>query len=151
MPIMKCTLCGIGDAFYYLVDIIDGEKIEYHICTACLKKTSAYKFNIEDVLNTGTFSTDIFKFKELKCDKCGMTWAQFIKIQRLGCPNDYIVFSELLSPILERYHNGSQHIGKVPLALISITKLKDMMNDAIQKEDYELAAKLRDMIKNGGK
>ncbi len=129
-----------------MVDIIDGNKVEYYLCKSCIDKTKAYMF---DIPNPDLSKYDI----ALKCNDCGLTWEQFVQMQRLKCPNDYAVFKDKLIPVLDSYHKSSEHIGKKPSTLpLSVDDLKKQLSDAIKKEDYETAAILRDKIKAiGGK
>lgn len=126
-----------------MVDIIDGEKVEYYLCKECIDKTQAYMFDIPS-LDLSKYSVDSL------CKECGMTWADFTRTQRLQCPNDYIIFRDKLIPVLNNYHKNSEHVGKRPVSSVSISDLKRQMADAIKKEDYETAAILRDKIKNMG-
>jgi protein arginine kinase activator len=89
------------------------------------------------------------------CTNCGFTLDQFRKEAVLGCPYDYEVFEKPLRRLIKKAHNGSTtHCGKVPSKVPSDTKkqiqlitLQQRLETAVQSEDYELAAKLRDRIK----
>ena len=57
--------------------------------------------------------------------------------------------------MLKQMHKGTQHVGKVPKALrakLDITKQRDSLDEqlrkAIEKENYEEAARLRDKLKD---
>ena len=91
----------------------------------------------------------------LKCEKCGMTLHGFMKVGKLGCSNCYTGFLEKLNPLIRRLQGSVEHNGKVPGRLsktVSVTKeiakLKGLLNKAIEKEEYEKAAELRDKIKS---
>ena len=91
---------------------------------------------------------------ELECSTCGFTQVDFKKTGRLGCSTCYTVFSEPLEGMLKQMHKGTQHIGKVPKALraqLDISKQQDQLNEQLQKaiemENYEEAARLRDHLK----
>ena len=84
---------------------------------------------------------------------CGITFAEFRKGGRLGCPYDYVAFEEDLEPLLVNIHGATSHSGKVPKNLngsperqFRLKQLKDEMREAITKEQYEVAGKLRDKI-----
>jgi protein arginine kinase activator len=72
----------------------------------------------------------------------------------LGCPQDYEVFAETLAILIERAHGGkTRHCGKIPSSLpqdaqqrIKQSRLQDALQAAVQREEYELAARLRDQI-----
>jgi protein arginine kinase activator len=84
-----------------------------------------------------------------------MSLEEFQKTGRLGCSTCYDTFGEVLKPLIKRLHGSLQHTGKVPVRFsktVSITreiaKLKDLLNKAIEKEEYEKAAEIRDKIKD---
>ena len=91
----------------------------------------------------------------LTCPKCGITFREFRTQGQLGCPHDYQVFAEFMAPLVERAHGGAtQHVGKVPARLgptasqqSELLRLQRELNDAVEREDYETAAGLRDQIK----
>jgi protein arginine kinase activator len=84
-----------------------------------------------------------------------MTLKRFAKEPLLGCPHDYTEFQPQLMPLIEQSHNGKNyHCGKVPAQTskqdrhhIELAKLRRKLDKAIQNEDYEAAAALRDQIK----
>src|SRR5215470_14378739 len=91
---------------------------------------------------------------EIKCARCGFTQADFKKAGRLGCPECYKTFSEPLEGLLKTMHKGVRHVGKVPEALRQTRDLSDRLKQlqkklskAIEQEDFEEAAILRDEIK----
>ena len=155
---IKCDSCG-QPATIHLTEIVDGKKIEKHLCEDCasaegitVKANVSIMQLLEDfILQTASGQ----EFSELKCDVCGMTFAEFRQHGQLGCPNDYEAFSEPLAVLLERTHEGaSQHIGKVPHRAAdsqkrqtSILRLRAQLSEAVAAENYERAAALRDKIK----
>jgi protein arginine kinase activator len=91
---------------------------------------------------------------EVKCARCGFTQADFKKAGRLGCPECYKTFSEALQGLIKTMHKGTHHVGKVPESLRQSRDLSDRLkalqkklNKAIEEEDFEEAAILRDEIK----
>jgi protein arginine kinase activator len=92
---------------------------------------------------------------ELKCSRCGFSQADFKKSGRLGCPECYRTFAEGLSGLLKTMHKGVKHIGKAPEALRQTREnvdrlklLQKKLSKAVEDENYEVAATLRDEIKN---
>jgi protein arginine kinase activator len=89
------------------------------------------------------------------CPHCGFTLDKFRKEAVLGCPYDYEIFEKPLRHLLEKAHNGkTAHCGKVPSKTSKGTKkqirlitLRQKLEEAVQSEDYEMAAKLRDKIR----
>lgn len=80
------------------------------------------------------------------CAACGTTIQDIANTSRIGCPDCYTTFKEELKPFIMNFHKAYQHIGKSPKK-IDTKDLKKALEEAIKKEDYELAAKLRDEIK----
>ena len=154
----KCDKCG-KPATIHLTEILDGDKIEKHFCQNCastdgitIKAEVPIGQLLEDfVLQSGGLDEG----PELECEVCGIKFSEFREAGLLGCPNDYDVFEENLVELLERAQEGAvQHIGKVPHGSgdiqkrqTAILRLRSELKAAINSEDYERAASLRDQIK----
>jgi protein-arginine kinase activator protein McsA len=88
------------------------------------------------------------------CPHCGYTLDKFREKVVPGRPNDYEVFEKQLSPLIKKAHDGATcHCGKVPSKTptdskkqLEIAQLRQQLDEAVRKEDYELAAKLRDKL-----
>lgn len=155
----ECDKCG-KPATVHLTEIVDGKKIEKHLCEDCAvaEGITTVKANLpisqllEDFIlqSSGQDQTS-----DLKCDVCGLSFPEFRQRGLLGCPNDYDAFEAALVPMMQRAQEGaSQHIGKVPRRAGSsqkkqnaILRLRAELKNAIGAEDYERAAVLRDQIK----
>src|SRR4029079_17119303 len=88
----------------------------------------------------------------LTCPACGLKYGEFRTPGRPGCPHDYEAFKPGLVPLLERLHRKTTHVGKRPkrrpkATLSEITELRKELRQAVDREDYERAAHLRDLIK----
>src|SRR3989338_1259671 len=89
---------------------------------------------------------------DLQCRNCGMTYEDFRKFGRLGCSECYEAFKGQLSTLLKKVHGSNQHLGKTPVRIPQVEKkrieclqeLKNQLMEAIQMEDFEKAADLRD-------
>ena len=89
-----------------------------------------------------------------KCPVCGFTQADFKKTGRLGCSECYVTFTEGLGSLLKAMHKGTEHVGKLPeraqraMALSQqMRALTENLQKAVEAENYETAASLRDQIK----
>lgn len=101
----------------------------------------------------------------LTCPYCGWDGIKVKKNGRMGCPKCYDVFTKYISTLLVGMHKGMTHTGKVPflhrnpseMAMAKefrnrsaiqneLASLKKKLNEAVGREDYETAAKLRDNI-----
>lgn len=153
----KCDKCD-KPATIYLTEIIDGKKIEKHLCEACAVSegiTIQPSVSISQLLEEFVLHTGSGESANLKCDVCGMTFSDFRQQKLLGCPHDYDAFEKSLLPVIERAQGGAtQHVGKVPHKAGSeqkkynaMLRLRMELKNAIAAEDYEKAAMLRDQIK----
>jgi protein arginine kinase activator len=162
-----CQFCG-APATVHLTDIVNKKKRETHLCEKCAREqnlipdTPSPQLNLPALLQllmnqmglpTGDQETDEVDPNSLTCPTCGLKYAQFRADGRLGCPDDYDVFFPVLVPILDRVHRSDEHVGKVPhpvrkrRAANELADLKTRLQDAIEAEEYERAAQLRDEIR----
>ena len=88
------------------------------------------------------------------CPVCGMTAGEFRKQGRVGCRNCYDYFSDFMPGLIKRINGNSCHTGKVPARgearLAERQKavlLREELRCAIQEENFERAAQLRDEIR----
>ena len=161
---MLCDVCSKNPATVHLTEIIDEQMNELHLCEDCARHKSAameQQFGLSDLLaGMADFEKPSSKEEELvtvKCPSCGLTYADFKKIGRLGCGECYNVFRKYLAPLLKRIHGSSQHIGKNPAKTkvaaklykkkVGLPELKNQLQKAIREEAFEEAARLRDQIK----
>ena len=163
---MQCQICKKNEATIHLTEITDGVRAEMHICEHCAQEEGiAVKSQIplnellSSLLAVQPTDEELFGPSEKgtlpSCPQCGFTLEQFRKEAVLGCPYDYEVFEKPLRRLIKKAHNGnSTHCGKVPSKTSTGTKkqiqlitLRQRLDAAVQSEDYELAAKLRDKIK----
>ena len=93
--------------------------------------------------------------KDLKCSNCKWTLKTLRKTGRVGCPECYNVFREVIENALENMHRGKLHVGKKPGSkstdkssnfMLKLMKLQKELDELVQREEYEKAAKLRDKI-----
>ncbi|MGE4357173.1 MAG: UvrB/UvrC motif-containing protein [Candidatus Omnitrophota bacterium] len=160
---MLCDICGKKQATVHVTEIINNQITEMHICEDCAREKSIQmeqQFGVSDLLagiaDLGTTLGEKTKAElKLKCENCGMTYEDFKKIGRLGCSECYASFRKNLVPLLKRIHGSVQHLGKVPQKMVKEAKrkseidiLKEKLQEAIQKEEFEEAAKLRDRIRD---
>ena len=159
---MLCNICNKNPATVHLTEIVDEQMSELHLCEECARKKSQameQQFGLSDLL-AGMADFDKPKnetsamVSAVKCPSCGLTYADFKKIGRLGCGECYNAFKKYLGPLLKRIHGSTQHTGKSPLRVtkvlkkrIDIQELRNRLNKAIESEAFEEAASIRDQIK----
>ncbi|HZL37552.1 MAG TPA: UvrB/UvrC motif-containing protein [Tepidisphaeraceae bacterium] len=159
---MKCDNCA-KNATVHLTEIQGGKKIEKHLCEQCAAQNEGFPVKshmpINELLTNFVMAhSGLQKEVGAGCDVCGITWAEFRQNGLLGCANDYQVFEKDLTPLLQRAHEGmTHHAGKSPARRggsgapvkrqADASRLRKDLAKAVEAEDYERAAKIRDQIK----
>jgi protein arginine kinase activator len=161
---MKCETCN-KQATVHLTEIKNGKKIEKHLCEQCAAQseglTPKSHMPINELLTNFVMNHTGLAAKpqeSLACPHCGITWAEFRQSGLLGCEHDYATFEKEMTPLLQRAHDGAaHHVGKVPTRrggsgvpmkrTADASKLRKELARAVETEDYERAAKLRDQIR----
>jgi protein arginine kinase activator len=83
-----------------------------------------------------------------------MHYSAFKETGRLGCADCYVAFQSKLRPLLRRIHGSTRHVGKHPVhaeatpsPARALSRLYDDLQRAVEREDFESAAEIRDRIK----
>ena len=85
--------------------------------------------------------------KDIKCRTCGTKWSEVEANGSLGCPDCWSAFAKRLGPRLQATQRKVAHVGKSPEGASGDRKhLERQLREAIRKEDYKAAAKLRDAL-----
>ena len=158
---MFCDICNKNPATVHLTEIIDDQMDELHLCEQCAHQKSLQMeqhFGLSDLLGGLAEFEKPTKEKEttvtVKCANCGLTYADFKKIGRLGCSECYNTFKKYLGPLLKKVHGSIIHFGKSPFKVAKVLDkrgdlqaLRYQLQKAIETEAFEDAAKIRDKIK----
>jgi len=162
MEPIKCQCCNKKPAIVHVTEILDGgERKEVHLCDDCAREK---KIGLPDTVTIPEILSNLVEFYTDKgtatldhtsCPRCGISYQEFRAKGRLGCAHDYTVFKEALTPLLQRVHQGTQHKGKMPPVTgrevdrnLQLAQLRRQLDEAVEREDYEKAAELRDSIRN---
>lgn len=156
---MKCQSCA-NPATIHLTDIVQGQKRVLHLCQRCAEERGLLKkqeLNLPAILQTligqhiGRLPDELAR---LTCPACGIKYMEFRAQGRLGCPHDYQTFRAGLQPLLKQFHRAVKHVGKVPkhhpgdpAALAQLVELRSKLRQAVEQEQFEEAARLRDLIR----
>ncbi|MFA5146184.1 MAG: UvrB/UvrC motif-containing protein [Candidatus Omnitrophota bacterium] len=157
---MLCDVCGKKEATVHLTEIVNEKVTKLHLCEECAREKGTEMeehFGLNDLLaglsDLGAV-TEPEVVESIKCPSCGFTYQDFRRVGRLGCSECYDAFKKQLAPLLKRIHGTDRHAGKVPLTAgktvhdtRNIQELRMKMEKAIQAEDFEEAARLRDKIR----
>ncbi len=155
---MTCDSCKKNPATVFLTQIIDGKMQKVNLCEHCSKEkgvTDPTSFAFLDLLKgLGTAKVIDSTQGSPRCPVCGFSQADLKKTGRLGCSQCYQVFDENLRGILKGMHRGTEHVGKFPptarrdkIVREKLTTLQDDLRKAVETENYESAATIRDQIR----
>jgi len=162
MTDMVCDNCGSGDAVVHLTQIVNDEMTMSHLCEKCAAEKGLdptpepVNFPLTDFLaQMGDEPADETVDSAAECSFCGLTFKDFRETGRLGCPHCYATFEGHLRSLLRRIHGGTTHVGKVYLppdpSISEMEKrlegLRRKLQRAVDTEDFERAAELRDQIR----
>lgn len=164
---MKCQKCGANNATTHVKTIINGELREYDLCSECAHKMG-YTNVFGDMENEfsnflGSFFGNVLpaRTQATRCEFCGSTYSDIAKSGHVGCAKCYEIFADELYPSIRRIHGNTTHCGKnssvaekskqanvkTETKEEKINKLKAQLESAIKEQNFELAAELRDKIK----
>ena len=163
---MFCQECNKVPATVHLTKIVNDKKTETHLCQQCASEKGELEFAFEPKFPIHHFFAGLLDFDgfetpvgipgktKIQCNNCGLTYAQFSQIGRLGCSDCYESFGEKLNSLLRRIHGSTRHTGKVPQRSGSAIKVKKEleqlrkdMQKKIADEEFEEAARIRDKIR----
>lgn len=166
---MLCEKCKKNQAVTHIRQNINGNLTEMHLCENCAaeitgkfeneysKLFSDFGFGIDSVLGSifgqDFLSENLLSEPEEKCPMCSATLSQIRKSGNVGCSHCYQTFRSQLMPLISRIHGKTAHNGKVPASVegkisvkAQITELENQLKTAIDEQEFEKAAKLRDEI-----
>ena len=88
-----------------------------------------------------------------ECLSCGFALENYQKVGRFGCSECYGAFRQEVTQRIPSLHRGGKHEGRIPQGLVAFEQRKERLTNlalalesAVEEEDYEKAAKLRDQI-----
>ena len=182
---MKCQNCGKNEVSVHLKQSINGHVSEFALCSQCAEMMGVGGA-FSDFGSFSGFGGDPFSGIESllssmlkssharavpaaqRCKLCGSSYEDIAKRGKLGCAECYELFGERLAPSIERIHNRTKHIGKLPGRPAArktsaaatpketaaqtprqetLEELQAKLMEAVKAEEYEKAAVLRDRIK----
>ncbi len=157
---MKCEICGSRKAVIHIQQVIGKERVDLHLCDSCAlergisSNEERIELSISSLLHGLVDLRKMKGAKEKTCPRCASTWEQISKRQQMGCPECYPTFAKETQAFFQQLVEKPQHRGKLPKRLrtyktylVDVVKLKEGLNEALRREDYEKAARIRDRIK----
>jgi protein arginine kinase activator len=156
---MTCEICGKADARIRIRQIIGTECREMRICETCARERGIIGAGDEISQDAAWFLHGLFEdipgksVSARSCPVCGTRLRDIRSSRRAGCSSCYETFSREIRKLLRLAEGGRFHRGKLPQRVlcyktffIDRENLKIQLEIALDNEDYEMAAQLRDKI-----
>ncbi|MCQ2979343.1 MAG: UvrB/UvrC motif-containing protein [Clostridia bacterium] len=173
---MLCEICKRKEATFFIKEQVFGETKTHSLCEDCAKKHKETlmpsNIQIEKLIKSLLDFTEeenevpkkkvTKKQKMKKCNTCGSTFDEVILAGVAGCADCYKTFKSDIDELILRNNKLVTYEGTAPKSIkkkssttknkkleteITIREYKVELNNAIKNEDFEKAAKLRDLIK----
>ena len=161
---MLCDHCKQRDAVINLTQVEHDTKVTVHLCEPCAAEKGIETGGAVLKSPLGGFITAMGKSAGSllpasvdggQCPACGGTLKDFRETGRLGCAECYGAFDTHLRDLLRRLHGSSQHVGeRYVVAGVGdedprrrLLDLRSQLRAAVEHENFELAAELRDRIR----
>ena len=159
---MVCDVCKEGDAVIQLTEVEGAGVRQLHLCERCAAERgvettlSAPKPEITTFLQTVHQQMSASQGDASRCTFCSGSLKDFRTTGRLGCAHCYDAFETSLRDLLRRVHGNSRHIGRKyegpsqekEAADGTANELRAQLHRAIQSEQFELAASIRDQLRS---
>lgn len=164
---MQCDNCGERAAAIHLTQIVNNSVTTVHLCEPCAAEkgvqtgAAVAKFPLSDFLASmgkgkvkGKGDKVEVEDDSVPCKSCRGTLKDFRDTGRLGCPQCYDTFADHLRDLLRRLHGSSRHVGEEyamgkqsKTERPSVSDLRRQLQQAVDTENFELAAELRDRLR----
>lgn len=163
---MLCDNCKKNEATVFYEENINGKKMSYNLCAKCAeeKGVGIPDFGREMLsfgnglfggfLNAATALPRALSMlgrgrgaeTERRCPVCGSTLADITRNGRLGCGECYSVFGGMPLPRPKKAPREKSEAEKPDRA-----KLEARLKKAVAEENYEEAARIRDILRGADK
>ncbi|MFH1142948.1 MAG: UvrB/UvrC motif-containing protein [Candidatus Eisenbacteria bacterium] len=160
---MKCQVCNQTDAVVHIKEVRNDKVNELHLCEKCAREKGFHSMLDQGKASLASqfiwmaenlYPDAASKVGGIQCAECGLTYSDFVQGGRLGCPSCYVHFGPQLKQILRRVHGSVRHVGKSPGKDGEVferrqrtQKLHEELERAVEREEYERAAEIRDEIR----
>ncbi len=158
---MLCDSCKERDAVVHLTQIVNNAVTQLHLCDRCAAErgvettVAVPKHPLGEFLHAVQQQVAGQDTGGGKCTFCGMTMADFRATGRWGCAHCYSTFEPAMRDLLRRVHGSALHVGRGYQAprgeetekAALLGELRDRLRRAVESEQFEVAAGLRDRIR----
>ena len=161
---MPCEQCREREAVIHLTQIVNEQVTTLHLCERCAAEKGVESPGAAPKTPLGTFLAAMGQ--ELPetpaprtgdtCSRCGGSLQDFRESGRLGCSECYRSFEVPLRDLLRRLHGSTHHMGEryaesggtaAPIEGHRAIELREQLRVAVETENFELAAELRDRLR----
>ena len=165
-----CQSCGIRPAAVEFVQVTGSQKREVSLCRECAAshgleiQLDAFQRLAQLLMHQmRPFSQSSEEWQALQkavCGRCGLHFDEFVQTGLLGCPQCYTDFHDYLVPVLRRLHGVTRQtvenahesdVSASPDSHESEThrsRLEAELQIALLDENFEMAARIRDKLRN---
>jgi protein arginine kinase activator len=162
---MSCEQCREREAVIHLTQIVNEQVTTLHLCERCAAEKGVESPGSQPKTPLGTFlaamgqelpeQTPSAPRTGETCSRCGGSLQDFRESGRLGCPDCYRSFEVPLRDLLRRLHGSTHHMGErysdretaLPNEQHQAAELREQLRLAVETENFELAAELRDRLR----
>ena len=162
LSFMICQKCKKNKATTYITRTINGVTQEMALCPKCAAEYGLGGFK---PMSLGDLFAPLFKndtgyaphsvlSPDKRCSGCGSSFSDIVRSGKVGCAQCYTDFYDRLVPSIERIHGRAVHTGKVsgsaPVEQKREKEISDFekeLKKAVEDQNYEEAARLRDIIR----
>lgn len=158
---MVCDNCHERDAVVNVTTVENNAVRQLHLCEQCAAErgvetsSAAMKHPLGEFLQAVQQQSMPASADAGRCTFCGLTMKDFRATGRMGCARCYTTFEPSMRELLRRVHGSTRHIGheyrgprdEVMERASVLGELREKLRRAIEQEQFEVAAELRDRIK----
>lgn len=157
---MICSNCGAGQGVIE-VQYTAGERVRsVYLCPACAREQGIHTEDVREPEAAELYAT-LFAGGAGReraddtdhCDRCGTSWAQIRRSREVGCSQCYSVFATDIVRLLNGTSEEPLHSGRLPETLetfrtlvVDRENLKESLRTAVESEEFERAAEIRDRL-----
>ena len=148
-----CEDCGANPATVHLTRIVNETNQISHLCEECSRKKGLSITGSSISITPEGPMPETQPEQDTACPRCQLKFSEFKTKGWLGCSDCYRHFEKDIDSLLIQVHGSTTHKGKLyrhgepdKLDEKAIERLKNELNEAIEKEEFELAALIRDTI-----
>ncbi len=167
-----CQSCHEREAVVHLTQVVDEQVTTVHLCGKCaaergiateIEASASPLGSFLAALGPATIAPSGVTPESEVCPECGATIADIRASGRLGCATCWVTFARPLRDLVRRLHGATRHVGEWyddPASADSEAgerrvdheriRLREALRDAVDAEAFEVAAELRDRLRELG-